>query len=226
MSMPPEAFSAAHARTYAEGPARQVPGFADLHRMTRLLLAERAPPDGKILVLGAGGGLEIEALAGEAPGWRFTGVDPAPDMLEAARRRLAGLGPRVSLVEGRIEAAPLGPFDGATALLVFHFIPRPARLETLRQLRLRLKPGAPLVVAHISFGAHEPERSAMIARHVRFASGDAVDPARIEAFAQAIGPRLTILPPEEEEAMLAEAGLAGVTLFYAGLSFRGWVGYA
>jgi tRNA (cmo5U34)-methyltransferase len=37
---------------------------------------------------------------------------------------------------------------------------------------------------------------------------------------------LTILPPEEEEAMLAEAGFADVTLFYAALSFRGWVAYA
>ena len=29
---------------YADGPPRFVPGFADLHRMTRILLAERAAP--------------------------------------------------------------------------------------------------------------------------------------------------------------------------------------
>jgi len=48
---------------YAEGPPRFVPGFADLHRMAALLLAERAPEDARVLVLGAGGGLELKAFA-------------------------------------------------------------------------------------------------------------------------------------------------------------------
>jgi hypothetical protein len=39
---------------YAEGPPRIVPGFAHLQRMTTLLLAERVPRDGRVLVLGAG----------------------------------------------------------------------------------------------------------------------------------------------------------------------------
>ena len=43
---------------------------------------------------------------------------------------------------------------------------------------------------------------------------------------QAIGSRLSILSPEAEEAMLREAGFTGISLFYAGLSFRGWVAYA
>lgn len=43
---------------------------------------------------------------------------------------------------------------------------------------------------------------------------------------EAIATRLTILSPEEDEAMLREAGFTEVSLFYAGLSFRGWVGYA
>ena len=40
---------------YAEGPRRYVPGFESLHRMTAILLAERAPKDARVLVLGAGG---------------------------------------------------------------------------------------------------------------------------------------------------------------------------
>src|SRR5689334_14020915 len=39
--------------SYAEGPPRQVPGYSSLHRMVSLLLAERTPPDGRVLVLGA-----------------------------------------------------------------------------------------------------------------------------------------------------------------------------
>lgn len=47
---------------YVEGPPRAVPGFHDMQRMTRLLLAECAPADARILVLGAGGGLELKLL--------------------------------------------------------------------------------------------------------------------------------------------------------------------
>lgn len=44
---------------YVENPQRLVPGYADLQRMAELLLAERAPNDVQVLVLGAGGGLEL-----------------------------------------------------------------------------------------------------------------------------------------------------------------------
>ncbi|PTT59125.1 methyltransferase, partial [Stenotrophomonas sp. HMWF003] len=39
---------------YAERPPRLVPGFADLQRMCTQLLAESAPVDARVLVLGAG----------------------------------------------------------------------------------------------------------------------------------------------------------------------------
>jgi len=32
--------------------------------------------------------------------------------------------------------------------------------------------------------------------------------------------------PEDEEALLAQAGFGGTRLFYAGLAFRGWVATA
>jgi tRNA (cmo5U34)-methyltransferase len=38
--------------------------------------------------------------------------------------------------------------------------------------------------------------------------------------------RLPLLSAEEDEALLREAGFSGVTLFYAGFSFRGWVATA
>ena len=40
---------------YQSGPKLFTPGLEDLHRMTTILLSERVPDDGRILVLGAGG---------------------------------------------------------------------------------------------------------------------------------------------------------------------------
>lgn len=118
------AFNATHASTYAEGPPRQVPGFSSLHRMTSMLLAERIPSHGRVLVLGAGGGLELKAFADDHPGWTFDGVDPSADMLRAADQIAGSDSARIRLHEAYIDAAPAGPFDGATCLLTLHFISR------------------------------------------------------------------------------------------------------
>lgn len=219
----PPSFNAQTAASYTEGPPRQVPGFAGLHRMMSLLLAERTPPDGRVLVLGAGGGLELKALAEAHCGWSFVGVDPSADMLRLAEQTVGPHGARMRLHEGTIGDAPEGPFDAATSLLTLHFVPRDQRLPTLQQVRRRLKAGAPLVVAHISFPQTEPERSTWIARHVAYGGAD---PAHAESARQAISTRLSIMAPEEDEAMLRDAGFSNVSLFYAGLSFRGWVAYA
>jgi tRNA (cmo5U34)-methyltransferase len=219
-------FSGQSVNSYADGPPRQVPGLFGLQKMTTMLLAERMPASGRVLVLGAGGGLELKAFAETHQGWSFDGVDPSADMLRLAREAVEPFADRVRLHEGYVGDAPDGPFDAATALLVFHFIAREQRLETLRQIRRRLTPGAPFVVAHISFAQTEPERSTWIARHVAFGAPEGTDPAQLESSRQAISTRLTILSPEDEEAMLKQAGFTGATLFYAGFALRGWVAYA
>jgi predicted TIM-barrel fold metal-dependent hydrolase len=38
--------------------------------------------------------------------------------------------------------------------------------------------------------------------------------------------KLPLLAPEQDEALLREAGFPDVSLFYAGFAFRGWVAYA
>lgn len=219
-------FDAKMAKSYSEGPPRQVPGYSDLHRMVSLLLAEHTPPDGRVLVLGAGGGQEIKALADAHPGWSFDGVDPSADMLQLAKQVTASHTSRTRFIEGGIADAPEGPFDAATSILTFHFIPHGQRLKTLKEIRRRLRGGAPLILVHLSFPQAEPERSVWIARHVAFGLSNGMDPVHVERARQAISSDLTILSPQEEEAMLKEAGYSDVGLFYAGLSIKGWVAVA
>src|SRR5262249_32019167 len=130
---------------YAEGPPRFVPGFADLHDMAAILLAEHAPQNARVLVLGAGGGLELKAFAEKRPGWTFDGVAPSAEMLKLAGRTLGPLAARVQLHHGYIDDAPPGPFDAATCLLTLHFLAPQERQRTLAAIRARLKPSAPFV---------------------------------------------------------------------------------
>ena len=216
--------NAAAVSTYAEDALRKVPGLGDLHRMATLLLGEHATGQGHILVLGAGGGLELQAMAAARPDWRFTGVDPAPAMLDLARKAIAPFADRVELVEGMIDAAAPGPFDGATCLLVLHFLDRDERLRTLREIRRRLKPGARLVIAH-----HAPpaeHRPLWMARSVLFGDRGGDDRQRAMASAATMLERLPLLDPAQEETVLAEAGYRDIALIYAALSFRGWVATA
>ncbi|MEV4421039.1 class I SAM-dependent methyltransferase [Patulibacter sp. NPDC049589] len=224
----PASFSdpAAVAR-YAEGPPRLVPGFDALHRMTDLLLAERAPADARVLVLGAGGGLELRHLAAAHPGWRFDGVDPSAEMLRLAKTTMGEHVRQAALHEGLIDNAPEGPFDAATCLLTLHFLPRDERLRTLEELRRRLRPGAPLVVAHHSFPqSTAEEKDVWLRRFAAFAVSSGVDPAMADGARVGIGARLPALDPQEDEAVLREAGFREVALFYAAFSFRGWVARA
>lgn len=209
--------------TYLAGPPRQVPGFAGLHRMAMLLLAERVPADGRLLVLGAGGGLEIKAFAEAQPGWRFDGVDPSAEMLALAAQTIKPWRDRVQLHHGDIDSAPCEQFDGATCLLTFHFIPHEQRLATLRKLHQRLKPAAPLIVAHLSLPAPEQARSRWLDRHLAFSATEEDNRKQAK---HAMQTRLSILSPEEDENLLREAGFSDVSLFYAGFSFRGWVAWA
>lgn len=210
---------------YAEGPVRQVPGFLGLLQMAGILLAERTPDDAHVLVLGAGGGLELKAFAETQPGWRFCGVDPSAEMLGLAKRTLGPLASRVDLHEGYIDGAPEGPFDAATCILTLHFIPEEERRHTLAEVHRRLKPGAPFVVAHHSFPQHGGEKTRWLSRYAAFAAASGVPAANAENAISAIGERLPLLSPEQDEALLRDAGFADVTLFYAGFTFRGWVAY-
>ncbi|MGO4395906.1 class I SAM-dependent methyltransferase [Variovorax sp. M-6] len=209
--------------TYAEKTARIVPGLRDLHRMAGVLLAERAPADARILVLGAGGGLESKAFAEMQPGWHFDGVDPSAEMLELARMVLGSLAPRVRLHEGYIESAPMGAFDGAACLLTLHFLPPVERLQTLKQVLMRLKPGAPLVVAHHSFPSEDPVRDRWLARNAAFAAASGVPVAQAEGSITAIKERLPVLSPQQDVDLLRDAGFTDIDLFYCAFTFKGWV---
>lgn len=216
----PEAVS-----SYAKNAVRHVPGLRDLHKMVGILLAERAPTDARILVLGAGGGMELKVLADMEPGWQFEGVDPSKEMLQLARTTLGDLASRVRLHEGYIDSAPIGSFDGATCLLTLHFLPQVERLKTLREMHLRLKPGAPLVVAHHSFSSEGPDPDKWLKRNAAYGIASGVPTAQAESTIAALRERLPVLSPQQDVDLLREAGFVNIEMFYCAFTFKGWVAY-
>ena len=211
--------------SYAERARRSVPGLDVLHAIVELTLAESVPDDGRVLVVGAGGGLELTYLAERHAGWTFDGVDPSAPMLDLARERMGAHAGRAVWHEGYVTEAPEGPFDAATCLLVLHFLPREERLRTLEEIRRRLRPGAPLVTFHHSVPAGDA-RAAWLERYARFVADSDDDPAQVADRAAAISTQLPILSPEEDEALLREAGFSDVGTYYAAITLRGWLAHA
>lgn len=212
--------------SYTDGPPRFVPGYNAMLSMAAILLAERAPDDARVLVLGAGGGLELKAFAQAHQGWRFDGVDPSAAMLALAKQTLGPFAPRAQLHQGYVDDAPEGPFDGATCLLTLHFVDVAERRRIAAEIRRRLKPRAPFVVAHLSAPDGEDERPLWLSRYSAFLAASGVEPDKAAAAKDAVTNHLEILAPAQDETILREAGFSDPTLFYTGFAFRGWVAYA
>ena len=77
------------------------------------------------------------------------------------------------------------------------------------------------MVAHHSYAPEESLR--WLRRSAAFASASGVVSEQDEAGIAAMAAKLPALSAEDEVALLGAAGFVDVELFYAALSFRGWV---
>lgn len=138
------------ASEYARTVAAVNVGYDLVFTLTTCFLRTLLQPASCLLVVGAGGGMEIEHFLPGHPGWRLVGVDPSRDMLTLAQARAERLGveQQVDLVHGAVDDLTLEPrFDAATCLYVLHFLPDDAKRALLRGIAVRLRPQAPLLVA-------------------------------------------------------------------------------
>jgi 2-polyprenyl-6-hydroxyphenyl methylase/3-demethylubiquinone-9 3-methyltransferase len=110
------------------GPARLTFLRDEMVRHFRLAGGGLRPLAGlRVLDVGCGGGLICEPLA--RLGARVTGLDPAPETIEAARRHAAGQGLDIDYRAGRVEelaASEAEAFDAVTCLEVVEHVPDPA----------------------------------------------------------------------------------------------------
>jgi tRNA (cmo5U34)-methyltransferase len=193
------------------------------------LLRDRIGEVGRILVIGAGGGIELSVFAGEASGWSFTGVDPSAEMLSRAKQKIdeAGATERVSLIRGTAEDAPREAFDAATAFLALHFVPHDgARLRALREIHARLKHGAPFLMINGCADTKSPRFAEDQRLNAAFARHNGAPEEIIDAALRMQRENAHVLPPEREEALLAEAGFRDLRLFYVGMWVFGWIASA
>ncbi len=208
---------------------RFVPGYDVLLQMCGQLIAEKAGASGEILVLGAGGGLEIEAFAKRAQAWRFLAIDPDKAMLDAARVRANACAAteRVTWIEGLVFDAPPTQCDAAVCLLTLHFVADDGQKRaTLEAVRARLKPGAPFCLVDLCVDKEAYDYDLRLARYQRFAEESGAPPEQASTTTERVRNIINTVSARRDEQLLEAAGFAAIDLFYAGLSWRGWVATA
>ncbi|MCZ6645477.1 MAG: class I SAM-dependent methyltransferase [SAR324 cluster bacterium] len=219
-------YDAATAAAYDGRAPVTIPGYDVMHRLACSILRQALPGSARLLVIGAGTGKELRTL-GESNGeWSFTGVDPSGEMLAVAREALAGNGmaERVQFFQGVVQDLPESPgFDGATALLVMHFMPDDGtKADFLRAIARRLRPGAPLVL--VSQYGQRPSRAfdeAIAAwKHYQLSLGMTQEKVE-EGMARRLRNN-TYVPEARIQALLEEAGFDNVERFFQAFVVGGW----
>ncbi len=144
-------FQGEEAVNYDDRIERLVPGYELLHQLTVAQCQVQLKADAKVLVVGAGTGKEVVALAHANPAMQFVAQDISEDMLAVARQRFeqAGLTSRVQIHCGDLNALE-GQYDAALCLLVLHFVPDDgSKAQLLQAIRRHLNGGAWLWIADL-----------------------------------------------------------------------------
>jgi tRNA (cmo5U34)-methyltransferase len=134
---------------------------------------------------------------------------------------------RVDWVQGYIADAPAGPFDSVTCLLTLHLISDDGeKLEALRQMHRRLKPGGAFAVVDNCFDRTRPDFARKLGRFIEHARRSGVLEDVLTRVATDVETKTESVSAEREIALLAEVGFQDIELYFAGLSWRGWIARA
>lgn len=217
---------AALAEEYETLARKFIPGYDGFYKLCEILLTENVPAAPEILIVGAGGGKEITTFGRAIPAARLIGVDPSEKMLAVAQSRAddANLGSRVSLVRGTIADVEEKQFDAASALLVMHFLPDDGeKLEFLRAINRRLKPGAKFIIADGCLDKNSADFDWQMNVYQKHAAANGAPPEVLAEAVQTIREKVYFVDERRELELLEEADFGSVKQFFQGLWFRAWI---
>ncbi|MBL9015226.1 MAG: bifunctional demethylmenaquinone methyltransferase/2-methoxy-6-polyprenyl-1,4-benzoquinol methylase UbiE [Myxococcales bacterium] len=171
----------------------------------RLQLGERP----RVLDVATGTGDLAIDIARLTPGATVVGLDPSPNMLAIAAKKIdkKGLADRITLVEGDAQALPFADCEMDAATIAFGIRNVPDRSRGLRELARVVRPGGRICVLELG----EPRKGVLGAaarfhtRHVVPRLGALLSGAREYRYLQT---SIAAFPPAEEfAAQMQAAGL-------------------
>ncbi|PPS44965.1 class I SAM-dependent methyltransferase [Chroococcidiopsis sp. TS-821] len=211
---------------YDDRARRAIPGYEAMHTMALSFLKFHLPETANLLIVGAGTGMELVKFSNN-PQWQLLGVDPSTNMLAIAQQKITqnDLSNRIKLFQGYTHELPETPlYDGATCILVMHFLPDDgSKLALLQSIAQRLKSSAPLILVDIcgEKGSREFEKTTAIIK--LFWEEMGMQPEQINEGMKTIDKGVYPIAESRTIELLQQAGFGDLVKFYTGLWGGGWV---
>jgi arsenite methyltransferase len=133
-------------------------GYFTEHMRDAAIAKANLPEHATVADIGTGTGFVAAGLAPKAA--KVYGFDASAEMLEVARRNLAGFG-NIELQQAPGDSIPLpdSSLDGVFANMYLHHAPDP--LAAIREMARLLKPGGVLCITDLDAHDHEWQRAEM-----------------------------------------------------------------
>ncbi len=218
-------FDKERASSYDAQYANLAPLSAALHLLTRVILSE-LPAEARILCVGVGTGSEMLFLAREFPHWRFVAVEPAAPMLDICRGHAedAGIADRCTFHEGYLDTLPASPpFDGATCLLVSHFIVNADEQRGFyREIAARLRPDGFLVSAALVADPSPSASPSLLDMWMQMQEYSGVAAEQLNKMRGAYGKTFAAQLPQKVEEIIESSGFQAPIMFFQALMIYAW----
>jgi ubiquinone/menaquinone biosynthesis C-methylase UbiE len=127
--------------------------LAGLPRVHRTLIDQAdLRPGQRVVEIGCGTGSLLQLIRRQHPDVDLAGLDPDPDALGRARRKLTGRGPAVQLDRGFADALPYpaGSVDRVLSSFMWHHLDPADKPRAVREIARVLRPGGQLHIVDMT----------------------------------------------------------------------------
>jgi tRNA (cmo5U34)-methyltransferase len=205
-----------------------IPTYDEFFIMADQFLTTTLNESANLLIVGAGGGIEVVKFSENHPSWSFTGVDPSAGMIYAAEHciRSAHVESTCQLVLGEVEDLQEDvKYDAATCFLVLHLLNQKDKQKLIEEVAKRLKPNAPFLISAMFGETVSPsfQHNIKAWRHHMVELGMPL-PQVIQQTEQ-IRRETHLIPEQEMIGLLHQCGFADTFRFYQSYHFGGWITY-
>jgi tRNA (cmo5U34)-methyltransferase len=207
--------------------ARSVPAYTDGQELIADLADQLVAPGGRIYDLGCSTGTLSAQLAERLAPRRVEviGVDREPGMTDRAQMRCAAL-PQVRFETASLQELEFKPADMVVSHYTLQFVPLRARSEIVARIHEALVPGGTFVLFEKVLASSARNQATAVGAYADWKGRQGFNDEEIAAKARSIRGVLQPLSPEENDAMLREAGFTDIMRVFRWVLFEGLIARA